>query len=123
MTQPNPQPLPPPKTQWGQRLEDYLDDLDRIGKRLFGGYWEILYQTLRDAIALAIFLKLPGFLVQQIVGEDFSGFDVCYKKNPSTVTYYACYFSVLSDHWVFWTMFVGVLVRQIKEKLKSLKKL
>jgi hypothetical protein len=125
MTQPNHQPPPQLKTQWGQRLKSFLDELDNLGQLMFKNAWEDLRDTLVEVSVLAInliFLRVSSLFMEWYFHEDFSSFNVCQKKSPMSPEFYACYYSVLSDI-IFWVVLLGKLLGQVLQKLKVLKKL
>jgi hypothetical protein len=123
MTQPpNPQQ---PKTRSGQRtkeiLENILEPLDLIGKRLMGELWRTFYLSVQDAIALSCLLQIPGLIGRWIIGKEFSSFDVCLKENALGASRYACFIIVASD-FLLWIVLAGRILGRFWEDVRSLQK-
>lgn len=111
MTQPpNPQQ---PKTRSGQRtkeiLENTLEPLDLIGKRLMGELWRTFYLSVQDAIVLSLLLQIPGLLGRWILRKEFSSFDACLQETPFGVSRYACFVIVSSD-FLLWIVLAGRII-------------
>lgn len=123
-TTPPQQPLQP-KTKWARSLEKFLDHvlepLDVLGQRILGDLWRTFYLTIQDAIALALLLQIPGLFGQQIIGKNFSSFDVCLQENALGVSRYACFIIVTSD-FLLWILIAGRTVIRFCQDFRDLKK-
>jgi hypothetical protein len=87
-------------------LASFCEPIDAIGKALMGDLWKTFYESVRDAIALSLLLKIPGLIGLLILGKDFSGFDICIQESPFGVSRYACFIIVTSD-FCLWIVLAG----------------
>ncbi|GEM_PF-976789 len=140
MTQP-PQKNPPPQpgsshsgqvpanqsvqrqTKLGARTEKLLmniwEPIDVLGQRFLGDYWQTLYLTVRDAIALALILKVPGLFGHLVLGKSFSDFTMCLNEKPWGASRYACFIIVLSE-FLLWIVIAGRIIGRFLADLSEL---
>lgn len=103
-----------------QPLEKTLTSLDRVGKFLMGGSWRIFYLTLQDAIAMGLIYTIPNKVSHVLVGQNFSGFDVCNQLSFITIDAYFCYANVLLQFILFTVFSATLACRIIAEFCKDL---
>ena len=77
-----------------------------------GDLWKTLCDTLRDAIALSLLLKIPGLIGALIIGKDFSGFDICMQEGAFGVSRYACSIIVMAD-FCLWIVLAGRILSRL----------
>ncbi|WP_164929128.1 hypothetical protein [Gloeobacter violaceus] len=91
------------------------ESIDPIGRALMGDFWRIVYLTIQDAIALSVLLRIPGLIVEWIIGRSFASFDVCLDENPLGPAFYACFIIVISDFLLWALLAVRIIVRFVKD--------
>ena len=108
-------------------LDTGLKVLHTIGERIFGPLWRTLFESVQDAITLGLLVQIPSLLSKFILGQEFSGMDICWDShNVYAVARYACFAVVLSDYTLWAVLIPRTLFRfvrdfrtLIKELLKS----
>lgn len=86
-----------------------VEPIDVIGKTVMGDLWKTFYDSIRDAIALSLLLKIPGLIGLLIIGKDFSGFDTCMLEGALGVNRYAC-FIIISSDFCLWIVLGGRVI-------------
>jgi hypothetical protein len=113
--------LPPLADRVEERLDDGIGVLHVFGTKLIGPLWMTLFESMQDAIALGLLVKIPNFLSQWVLGKQFSGLDVCWHRtNIWSVDRYACFAIVLSDYTLWGVLIPRILYRSYRD-LKNLK--
>ena len=98
------------------------ENIDPIGRAIFGGLWRDVYETLQDAIALCFLFSIPGWIGKLVLGADYSGFDQCYNGwNALNVNRYACYV-IVGSGFVLWIVVAGRILGKTFNSLSGKKK-
>lgn len=100
-------------------LISVCEPINAIGKAVMGELWKTFYESVQDAIALSLLLRIPGLIGLLILGKDFSGFDVCILESPFGVSRYACFIIVISD-FCLWIVLAGRIVSRFLRDFKRL---
>jgi hypothetical protein len=98
-----------------QGVTQIWEAVDQVGHLLMGDLWQTVYQSIQDAIALSVLLKIPSGVGQIIIGKDFASYDLCLQESPLGVTRYACYIMVTSDFLLWILLAFRILGRFIAE--------
>jgi hypothetical protein len=111
-SQPDPPSSRPPKNKVDRFISEFFDTLDSIGNRIFGAWWMFIYESVQDAIALSILVRLPNLLSNWLIGKDFSSFDVCMQTgNWLGTERYACFIVVIAD-FTGWILLAGRIAQR-----------
>ncbi|MEO1686185.1 MAG: hypothetical protein AAFS06_23380 [Cyanobacteria bacterium J06631_12] len=101
-------------------LDTWLSILHVIGKRVFGPLWMTFFESVQDAIALGLLVKIPTLLSIWVLKKEFSGWNVCWAQyGVWDTSRYACFAVVLSDY----TLWAVLIPRILCRFLRDLKKL
>ncbi|ACK65866.1 hypothetical protein PCC8801_1823 [Rippkaea orientalis PCC 8801] len=116
-------PPEPPTTSIGQRTEiivnNILEPIDVIGRRLLGSLWKTFYESVQDAIALSLLLQIPSLIGKVIIGKEFSSYDVCLQENALGSSRYACFIIVTSD-FLLWIVLAGRIISRFLLDFRTL---
>lgn len=101
-------------------LDSWLSILHVVGKSIFGPLWLTLFESIQDAIALGLLVRIPSLLSQWVLGREFSGLDVCWSNNTAwSVARYACIAVVLSDY-TLWAVLIPRIIFRFCRDFKNL---
>lgn len=117
---PNKKPLEDRVANW---LDEWLNVVHVVGKRIFGPLWMTLFESAQDAITLGLLVQIPSILSKWTVGKEFSGLDACWTGNNEwSVARYACYTVVLSDYTLWGVLIPRILFRFVRDFIDLFKK-
>jgi hypothetical protein len=100
------QKKPSPRQLTERYIKAVWEPIDALGSALIGDLWSTLYESIQDAIALSLLLKIPSWIGFLILGKQYSGFDACFQENEWEVDRYACFVIVVSD-LLLWLVLAG----------------
>ncbi|WP_228056877.1 hypothetical protein [Tychonema sp. LEGE 07203] len=99
---------------------NFLELVDQVFYALMGKLGRKVYGSIQDAIAIGIILKLPSLIGKIIIGEDFSGVNICLQESPWGISRYACFIIVTSD-FLLWIVLAGRIIARFRADLRDLK--
>jgi hypothetical protein len=108
-TQPQPDPSSQPIVEskvgkidlW---LEGGFGVIDAVGKQIFGNLWDLVFESVQDALAFGVMAALPSWILKTLTGgEDFTDWNSCFKIPTSDVDLYFCLAAVAGG-------FAGVVI-------------
>ena len=129
MTPPTPSPTPAQQsptasTRLGRVtrkvVSNILEVVDQLFYAVMGKLGKTVYESIQDAIALSILLKLPSFIAEFILDKDFSSYQVCLQEDALGASRYACFLIVTSD-FLLWIVLAGRIIIRFWRDIKNLR--
>ncbi|MEL6352233.1 MAG: hypothetical protein AAFR58_10735 [Cyanobacteria bacterium J06627_28] len=108
--------MPPTK----KLLQSIWEPIDAVGSVILGDLWPTFYQSVQDAIALSLLLRLPSGIGLLIIGKSYSGFDACLRESGWGVNRYACFIIVGSD-FLLWVVLAGRIIGRFLSDIQTIK--
>ncbi|MEA5551047.1 hypothetical protein VB713_08655 [Anabaena cylindrica UHCC 0172] len=92
--------------------------IDQLLYRWMGELGRTVYASIQDAIALIILLKVPSFIGEKILHQNFANFQVCLAENAWGLSRYAC-FIIVTANFLLWIVLTGRIMARFWTYLKK----
>jgi hypothetical protein len=115
--------VPQLKDRIDKFLTNVFDVIDVVGKKILGGWWETVYLSIQDALAMGLLIQVPDKLGHLITGKTFNSLDACAQEGSwGNVNRYVCFVMVSSNFILWFILAARIIIRNILDfkKLRHL---